>query len=505
MNPAGMDETKTRFVKRKVSDWTILHVLLVATISVPLWFFANWAYRMLDGSGNRYTVVVTDGKGIEPYFSEVRSQGVLVGRVISVDVNDDRSAGNLKLPAALMGKQFAVVTVSLARRYGFQPLTSAVVVPGLVGASRIEVSELAIDASGSTDRTIPVLASSETLFEAELPSVDKVVKEIPQDIDAATGKLKTEIDTKIVPPLTKVSTSATTLLNKGSAFLDKAGKKIDPLVNDTERWLADFRTRADELLADVRKANIPDKATKISVEVNHLIQRVDTVVDHADKLLTDPKAKEDFEAISAKIRTTTDDIEAIIASWKPDGTNGIALRKAIEKIEAEVDVEKKNLEELIHQGSTVLDSTKSAIDAAKDKIKDLKPSVPKLSGEELMLVDGSRGEGRRLDANVYFDNWQMTTGVFDLFGNARFNLERERALGSGLTARYGMYAGSIGAGLDYVPPGLRNWQFTLDGYRLSDTDLDIGFRYYLGNYFLTSGVDGLFGRNSLFVGAGVKH
>jgi len=438
-------------MKTRSAVWVGAVVLLALAAFFSLFLYLSHQ----DPNTYRVKVSFADTRGLSKQ-SIVRMQGVAVGEVTGIDLDTDRQPFS------------PIVTLSIKKHFNIPADSHFVIVSGIL----------------ITTPQVEIIPGKQSTFLARNSNII-IVGDPPTGILAA-------ISPELAGSVTELRTTVKSLNAKLNITFDKLNRTLDstqPILKHTDEFIVrakDAATSARSLIADPAykrqftatltnfrrvsddasatssqlKGYVTDLTTKtkeplekLPSKLNDLLGHIDSTLDNADAVVnklteqvTDPRFQQSLQETAELARTTLARFNQIATdlhelTGDPKLQNDLKLtvsnlRSTTEKSEAVVDKFNNLLGKFIGgTGSGLKPRFKlPSVELTSDVSEQLSPTRLRLD------LNARFGFGPRNEAYV---------GLYDIGQDTRLTLQAGNKINDSVTARYGLYASKIGAGIDF--------------------------------------------------------
>ena len=436
-------------MKSRSAIWVGAVVLLALAA-----FFALFLY-LSHQDPNTYRVKVSfqDTRGLSKQ-SVVRMQGVNIGEVSDVVLDTTTPPFS------------PIVTLSIKKKYNIPQDSHFSIVSGiLINTPQIEVK------AGRDPHPIPqqgslVIAGDKplSLLATIAPELDSTTNELKTTVKSLNTRLNTTFD-----KLNRTLDSTQPILKPTDEFIvtaRDAANSARGLISDPsykrqfQATLTNFRKVSDDASSTSSKlksyvtdltGKTKEPLEKLPSKLNDLLGHVDSMLDSADAVVnklteqvTDPRFQQSLQETAELARTTLARFNQIATdlhelTGDPKLQNDLKstvsnLRATTEKSEQVVDKFNSLLGKFVGAESTRPKIKLPSVELTSDISEQLSPTRLRLD------VNARLGFGPRNEAYV---------GLYDIGQNTRLTLQVGNKLTDALTARYGLYASKVGAGIDF--------------------------------------------------------
>ncbi|HLH79719.1 MAG TPA: MlaD family protein [Chthonomonas sp.] len=446
------------------------------------------------------TVYFDDTLGLAPQ-SIVRMQGVPIGDVKSISIDTHHVPFRPK------------VVLEIERKYSIPSNYRFVILSGiLITTPQIEVvpppEVQALAPPIPKDNTAVVQgAPPQSPLAALSPHFDETLQNLNGTLTAMQGHLG-----KLSDKLQLLITDTDRLVRTSNQTVASANRLIgDPRTQaDLKQTVENFRIVSQqaavtaqhvsrELEAFIQTGQV--KFNALSDATTDLVTKLGNTIDDAREVVRKLTEQASSPQLQRSIQETVDLARSTLASVRQ-------ITGDIHQIAGDPE-----LAAGIHQTIQNLSDTTAKADAAMQKVNDIldnlqgkakKAKTIKLPQTSLR-VDATRDFRpgyTRVDVNGFLNLGRhnvLNLGLYDLGGTNRLDLQLGQRLTDADLLRYGIYAGRLGVGFDYMsnnPFGLR-----FDLYDLNHTRLDAKALYRVNSdLWLWAGAEGIFRRTVPAVG-----
>ncbi len=439
---------------------------------------------------NSYRVKVTfaNAKGIVRQ-SVVRMQGVTIGEVESVDLSKTTPPRPVVLIA--INKEYDIPTDSQCR------IASGI----LITNPQLEITPGTQTASLAKDNTAEITGvESGGLLETLSPELTDTLK----TFNKTFSKLNVRFDQSFVK-IDKILDQTQGLLKTSTETITTAKSLIgDPRIrNQLFATLSNFAEVSNETRLAAKQIRVQfnnvlasgaGTLDELKESMLNLFDRLDTTLDDANTVVkkiteqvTDPRLQQSVQETVELARTTLARFNQIASD----------LHQFVGDSQLQGDMKQivTNLRNATAEGEAALSKVNKFIGNVTDGAKTFKPSLPKV---DLLANLSERVDPERfrldLEARIALGERSLiNAGIWDLGGESRLILQGGTLFNDSLTARYGLFASKLGAGLDWKLS--QNTQIRADLYDTVRPRLDLRTLFRVNkNASIWLGADGL-GRN----------
>lgn len=428
-------------------------VVLVALAA----FFALFLY-LSHQDPNTYKVMVRfdDTRGLSKQ-SIVRMQGVNIGEVSEIGLDTRQPPFS------------PVVTLSIKKRFNIPIDSHFGIVSGiLISTPQVEVrpgvQSIFIARNSSDvwqgDPSTGILASISPELESSVKELRTSVKSLTARLDVTFDKLNRTLDS--TQPILKhtdalILTARDAASSAKSLIADPSYKRqFQATLTNFHKVSDDASATSSQLKSYVTELTSKTKGPleKLPSKLNDLLGHVDATLDNADAVVnklteqvTDPRFQQSLQETAELARTTLARFNQI-ATDLHELTGDPKLQNDLKLTVSNLRATTEKSEQVVDKFNSLLGKFTGPDSGARPKIK--LPSV-ELTGDVSEQLSPTR---LRLDVNArlrFGSRNEAYLGLYDLGQNTRLTLQAGNKLTNDLTARYGLYASKVGAGLDYSP------------------------------------------------------
>ncbi len=388
--------------------------------------------------------------------SQVRMQGVAIGEVIKIELDTEKRPPQ------------PVVTLSIDKRYTIPTDSKFIIISGiLITNPQVEIRPGAARTILSEDVIGPVITGQQPAgaLETFSPELQKTVLKLNSSFENLNTKFNAaygKID-KILDQSQKLMVTVNDAASNGRNLIadPKLKRSLLATVSNFQEVSNEARVTSRKLSADLNDIVRSNKGNLegLSGKLTNLLTRVDATLDDANTIVkrvteqvTDPRLQQSLQETAELARTTLARFNQI-ASDLDQFVGDPSLRGDLKETVG-------NFKGITDRGNKVL----TKIDDLLGKLSgpDGKgPRAPRLNLPKVQIVGNvsEQFDPSRLrvdvDAQILLGQRNLLDlGLYDLGQDTRLNLQAGNRMGNGLTARYGLYASKLGAGLDWTPtPG----------------------------------------------------
>ncbi len=426
-------------------------VVLIALVA----FFSLFLY-LSHQDPNTYTVKVRfdDTRGLSKQ-SIVRMQGVSIGEVSDVQLDTSR------LPFS------PIVTLAIKRKFSIPADSRFAIISGiLINTPQVEVrpgiQPVYLAHNGSSivqgDAATGILATISPELESSFTELRTSIKGLSTRLTVTFDKLNRTLDS--TQPILKHTDQF--MVTAREAAATAKGLISDPAYKrQLDMTIGNFRKVSDDATSASSQLNnyVTDLTTKtkgplekLPSKLNDLLGHVDAMLDNADAVVnklteqvTDPRFQQALQETAELARTTLARFNQIATdlheiTGDPKLQNDLKftvsnLRSTVEKSEQVVDRFNSLLGKFVGTGSGPRTKIKlPSVELTSDISEQLSPTRLRLD------LNARLGFGKNSEAYI---------GLYDLGQDTRLTLQAGNRVTDTLTARYGLYASRIGAGIDF--------------------------------------------------------
>jgi phospholipid/cholesterol/gamma-HCH transport system substrate-binding protein len=472
-------------------------------VLVALLVFAALYLALAHLNPNTYLVRVRfdDTRGLLRQ-SVVRMQGVAIGEVKSIELNTDVRPFK------------PVVTLAIKKEYSIPQHSKFVIVSGLL------ITNPQVEVYPSAERTFiaqensPIQEGSPSAgpLEALSPELQQIVTKFNTSFDELNAKFDkayVKID-RILDQTNTLLASTNDTIKTARGFIGDPRLKAQLLesVDNLRAVTADARVTSKQLSKDLRGlvASSRGKLDRLSDNLLDLLTKIGNTVDEANTVVaklteqvTDPRLQQSLQETVELARTTLARFNQIASD--------IHQLTGDPQVQGDLKVTVAKLRATTEQGQQVVEKVNTLLgNVVGPGGKVHRPRIPKpeITADVSEQFDPSR---LRVDLSTRFGlgaRGLLDLGLYDLGQNTRLNLQMGDRLTDTLTARYGLYASKIGAGLDWqAAPGVG---FRADLWDTNRPRLDVrGLFGVNSDASIWIGAEGLFRRPVPVIGVQFRH
>jgi len=487
----------------------------------------------------RFSAKFGNAQGIQK-GAYVRVGGVNVGQVEHVGLGPDE-----KLPA--------VLTLQISRRMYPQvrPTDSVRIVGGVIGFGQpiVEITpggrkEAVLpgpdgavpgDSGGGTDK---LMSEADSLLQ-NLTELSKSMTKLASSLSSITDNPEVRGSlTRTVSNFEKFSGSgvriarnmevATARADRIFASFQSTADSLNRSLAKADSLIASFRGTAEESRAVMRDARgVVGQTGELMRSANDVVKNTNEVVKNSGGLVTDARGalaenKEKLKAVFDNLNASLKQLDSTLAearsfvadpelrtNLKATSENVRDATETLKKVAGDVrglTGDPKVQEDLRATISGLRDATEQAADVFA-RVREVlghtggtaKTIQQKLSETRLDfgVLHGTSSDRTRIDFNAtipWSDSVFYRIGMWDFGDSNKFSAQRGQRLSGNLFARYGMYASTLGLGLDYRSRG--HSVFSADFFGVDDPRVDLEGHIPVTHFLdLTAGVDNVFGHH----------
>ncbi len=458
--------------------------------------FVIWYFVLGQGfKRNSYIVPVSfrDAQNVTP-GAEVRMAGVVIGAVDSIRLSPDNKA----LLQLRIARQFQIPSGS-----GFV-ITSG----GLIGEKYVSIIPRE-QAKGALPENLtePVEGQETVQIEGLMAKASQLAASSNQVIQEAQLALR---DTRATVRAMGQLVGDPKLQKTLHALLDSAELSSANIANATRRadqTAAAFQNLANSVQPSIKETVVSmnksaDNVEQLTSAISGIVSGEDVKSGLGSTLNNLKTASAELPALAAKMTTIASNLEKL--SGDPTLTGD--LKAALANVRASTDQ--------ALQAATAVNQTVQKLTGryrrARNPGASENPNASKDTIKQqttLDLVQNVDPGHFRADVNAVLPMGKknfVTGGVFGVADTNRLNLQMGQTLGDGWSARYGVYRGWLGIGLDTnlgQPNGL-----TMNAYRPNHLDADVYYRKRLkDDTSLLIGVENLLHSPKPTIGIRIRH
>jgi|SRR5579872_583690 len=491
-------------MKSRSAIWVGAVVLIALSALFGLFIYLSHQ----DPNTYRVRVRFKDTQGLSKQ-SVVRLQGVNIGEVSDITLDTSQPPFS------------PVVTIAIKKKFNIPVDSHFAIVSGiLINAPQVEVragnQDIYIAKNGSA-----IIAGDppQSLLNAISPELGGSITELRTTVKTLNSRLNGTFDR-----LNKTLDHTQPILKHADEFMvtarDAAGN-AKSLVSDPaykrqfQATLTNFRHVSDDASVTSTQlknyvtdltANTKGPLEKLPTRLNDLLGHVDTMLDSADAVVnklteqvTDPRFQQSLQETAELARTTLSRFNQIATdlhelTGDPKLQNDLKLtvsnlRATTEKSEQVVDKFNSLLGKFTGATTTHPRIKLPTVDLTTDVSEQLSPTRLRLD------VNARFGLGGRNEAYV---------GLYDVGQDTRLTLQAGNKITDSLTARYGLYASKVGAGLDFQANPTTNLRMDLWDTNKLRLDARSSFRVN-NNASIWLGADNLISRPIPIIGVQLKN
>ena len=304
----------------------------------------------------------------------------------------------------------------------------------------------------------------------------------------------------------KLQASVEGLLATSDRTMQKFGVLADHasrLMGDNQAAIHSAVQNAAEAMAEVNKSSqlvakllqdgkLQSQTTALLDELKTTTEKAGKVMDDLTALVDDPKLHQNLNDTMQSVATVAKKGETIADNTVAISENGkIVSEKAIKLAD--------DAHDIAVEAKTLIDKL--------NKLVDKLPTAPKIGPihAEMDLMRETKPNYWRSDFDVSSKIGQDTVhaGLYDAFGNTRFNLQLAHPFSGNGDYRWGVYASKPGLGVDYSLA--RGTTLRGDLFDLNSPRLDLFLSQKFGDDFYGwLGVERLFHENVAAIGVGIR-
>jgi phospholipid/cholesterol/gamma-HCH transport system substrate-binding protein len=431
-----------------------------------------------------YYVRMTDAGGLAN-GSKVLMAGVQIGEIRQIALSDAHHAR---------------LTLSLHEDTRL-PVGSEGLIPGsLVGFGESELSIVA------PDQVVGYLPDGATIPGSKAGPLDSFLphggKEIMANIDKSLDSVRKILqDQGLQKSVKQLVVTASKTLEASQDSL----KRFDALADRASSLIASNQTNLQQIIVaakgTVEQANkfavalnkfaatgkFQSGTTELLAKASHIEDQSKELLETLNRLAKDPVLHKNLEATTQNIADTTARGPEIADNTKKLTANLVDITDKSKDIPGKISALADQTVKLEDSFKTLVDKFNGVKAPSAEGLKDLRV--------EADLFRESNPAYWRTDVNLYYPlkEGYVTFGVYDAFASNKINLQLARSFGR-LDLRYGIYASTVGVGVDYDLT--RRLSLRTDLFDINSLELDAKLRYDFGGGLIGwAGVDRNFERS----------
>lgn len=425
-----------------------LMVILTTIALLGIYYFLTGAG--LKAKAYEVNIVFRDAHGLER-GAPVRMSGVKIGQLESVEIQESPQYA-------------AVVKLLINRKYQLgRNFTYTIGTSGLLGQPYVEIIP-----NGKITEVLKPNESIRGVEGVELSDLIPEAKNLMENLNSTVLVAKNILSDKET-----IGKFKQTVAN-----LEMATARADQLVASFQGITAENRSRLALTLANTAEAS--GNLSKMTATLQKMAARPDLQENFAETLQNARIASERLNQASQDIQKMTGD----------------------EKFTGDIKGAVADAHETANQAKMLTQKLNKAVDDFKSPDIKVNLGLDKLVRHpRIDLIGGSAEGDMRGDINFKVpqaNGSYLLWGIRNVAESNKLNLEMSRPYSKTVNLRYGIWAGHLGAGLDYTPKG--RYSLETDIYGTNNPQFDIHNRWmFHENYGGILGIEGL-GKGNRIVG-----
>jgi phospholipid/cholesterol/gamma-HCH transport system substrate-binding protein len=467
-------------------------MLIVVFGTLLLGAFAILQKSMFAPAQTTYYADFQDAGGVTS-GAKVLLAGVSVGHVESVALSDGMTA-RLKL--------------RIDDKVKIPVGTEAVLPTSLVGIGdrQIELVPPARKPTSSLAAEAVIPGKMKSPLEAFMPDSAKTVDALTKTLEASTKTLeginKLVTDQSLKGDVQKLMRASAETAERFGMLAARLDASLQQNQGELNKMVRNGSAMTTDLAAMTKKFNKVVQSGQLEGSLDKVVTSLTTLLDRSQALVSDLRAVINDPAMRANMN----EIMANTATMTKSGTQ--IAENANKLVEKGIEVG-ENVNQLMIKANKLADE-------AQDLFKEVKKKIVGGDGGgiagSLSKIEVSADQFRETNPNRWRSEFGLRipsgkqsyhVGVWDAFESNKLTLQMGQPLGKSAEARYGVYAGKPGLGLDLM----RNQPFGLraDVFDANKPRLDLRARYSINkNANLWFGLERVFDRNAPSFGIGIR-